>query len=273
MKKRSGAITLTTDFGVAGYHAGAMKGVILSLNPTAAVVDLCHGIPPGDIEEGAWTLFWNWRYFPAGTIHLAVVDPGVGSARRPLAAVAGGHFFVGPDNGLLTPVLAAAGEAEVVEIAVPRELAERVSSTFHGRDIFAPAAARLSLGEALDRIGPAVTDLVGLTLPRPRLLEGGTVEGTIISIDPFGNLVSSITAGDLEEAGLGNHVRVLLGGTAVAGLKGHYAESDAGSPLALINSSGHLEIAVNGGRAVDIIGVGKGSRVRLEKERGSGPDV
>ena len=272
MKERSGVITLTTDFGVAGYHAGAMKGVILSLNPATAVVDLCHGIPPGDIEEGAWTLLWNWSYFPAGTVHLAVVDPGVGSTRRALAAAAGEHFFVGPDNGLLAPVLAAAGDAVTVEIDRPRARAESISSTFHGRDIFAPAAARLSRGETLDRIGPAVTDLVGLTLPHPRLLEGGTVEGTIISIDPFGNLVSSITAGDLEEAGLGNHVRVLLGGTAVAGLKGHYAESDAGSPLALVNSSGHLEIAVNGGRAVDIIGVGKGDRVRLEEEWGSGVD-
>jgi S-adenosylmethionine hydrolase len=271
MKKQRGVIALTTDFGAAGYHAGAMKGVILSLNPLAAVVDLCHGIPPGDVEEGAWTLFWNWNHFPVGTVHLAVVDPGVGSTRRPLAAAAGGHLFVGPDNGLLAPALAAAGEAKVVEIAVPREGEERISSTFHGRDIFAPAAARLSLGEALDRIGSAVTDLVGLSLPRPHLLEDGIVEGTVISIDPFGNLVSSITSGDLDEAGLGDRTRVVLGGTAIVGLKGHYAEGEAGSPLALVNSSGHLEVAVNGGRAADIIGAGKGDVVRLVRDTGVRP--
>ena len=135
------------------------------------------------------------------------------------------------------------------------------------------AAARLSLGEPLDRIGPAATDLVGLTPPRPRLLENGIVEGTIVSIDLFGNLVTSITAGDLKKAGLGNRAQVLLGGRTIAGMKRHYAEGEAGSPLALVNSSGHLEIAVNGGRADDILGVGKGEGVCLEKERGSGPDV
>lgn len=245
MPARPAVVTLTTDFGLTGYHAGAMKGVLLRGNPALTIVDICHGIPAGDVYAGAWTLFWNWHLFPPGTIHVAVVDPGVGTSRRPLAAAAGGHFFVGPDNGLLLPAAVEAGEEEFHQLSVPPD----ASGTFHGRDVFAPAAASLSRGELLSGLGPPVRDPVRLTLPSPRPLPDGSLEGEVIAVDPFGNLVTSITAGDLSGLPAGADLRVIIGTTAVEGIRKCYGEADPGGSAAVINSSGHLEIAVRGGRA------------------------
>jgi hypothetical protein len=256
-------VTLTTDFGLEGHHVGVMKGVILSQAPHAVLVDLCHGISGGGVEEGAWILLWSWKHFPAGTVHAAVVDPGVGSRRRALAARAGGHCFVGPDNGLLAPVIEAAGTADVVELSA-REGTGAVSSTFHGRDVFAPAAARLCLGSPLEELGDRITDLVGLSLSRPRVIRRGLLEGKVITIDPFGNLVTDITAADLTEAAVGGSAVVRIAREVINGLSGHYAEAGAGKAFALLNSSGHLEIGLYLGRAAEVLGAGRGQAVQVE---------
>ncbi len=267
MAGRRSLITLTTDFGSAGYHVGVMKGVILSRNPDATLVDLCHGVPPGDIQWGAWTLLWNWRYFPPGTVHVAVVDPGVGTERKALAAAAGGHFFVGPDNGLMGPVLADAGLSEAVFIDLPAADKGAVSSTFHGRDIFAPTAARISLGTALAEIGPPSDQVVALALPAAEVKGPGVLAGEVVAVDPFGNLVTSITGGNLAEAGASTGARIDVGGRMAAVLGERYADGAAGKAVGLVNSSGHLEIAVNGGRADTLLGAGKGTSVSVRSCR------
>jgi S-adenosylmethionine hydrolase len=252
-------VTLTTDFGLTGHHVGAMKGVLLSLGSGLAVVDLCHGIPAGDVFLGAWTLFWNWHLFPPGSIHVAVVDPGVGTSRRALAAAAGGHYFIGPDNGILFPAAAAAGGEIFHLLSVPRE----ASGTFHGRDVFAPAAAHIARGKSLHTLGPPVHDPVKLELPRPRRLPDGGTTGEVIAVDPFGNLVTSITAGDLSEQPDLEGQTVTVGTTIIRGIRKCYGEAEPGGAVAVINSSGHLEIAVNGGRADKVIGADIGDTVSL----------
>lgn len=257
---RPALVTLTTDFGLAGHHAGVVKGVILDANPAARLVDLTHAIPPGDVREAAWTLLWSWTYFPPGTIHLVVVDPGVGSPRRPLAARAGGHSFVGPDNGVLDPVLAAAGDAEAVAIDV-RVPYHRLSSTFHGRDVFAPTVGRLSLGARLRSLGDPVADPVRLELPRPRSTAPGVMEGEVIAVDRWGNLVTSLTAEALGEGGVRRSAAIRVGRRTVHGIGAYYAQAAAGAPIALINSNGHLEVAVNRGDAAKTFHARRGTRV------------
>jgi S-adenosylmethionine hydrolase len=255
-------VTLTTDFGLAGHHAGVVKGVILGCNPAARLVDLSHAIPPGDLREAAWTLLWSWRFFPPGTIHLAVVDPGVGSPRRPLAASAGGHFFVGPDNGVLDPVLAAAGKAVAVGIDV-RIPHHRLSSTFHGRDVFAPTVGRLSLGVPLRSLGEPVADRVRLELPQPRAIAPGVMEGEVIAVDRWGNLVTSLTAEALGEGGVRRDAAIRIGRRTVRGIGEYYAQAAAGAPVAVVNSNDHLEVAVNRGDAARTFHAGRGTRVVL----------
>ncbi len=259
-----GLVALLTDFGTAGHHAGLLHGVVLGLNPAARLVDLSHGIPAGDVALGAWTLRWSWRWFPAGTVLCAVVDPGVGTARRALAAAAGGRFFVGPDNGLLSYALADAGDAAVVTLPAPDP--QTLSATFHGRDLFAPAAARLSLGLPLARLGRPAGDWVRLAEQAARRVAAGRLAGEVIAVDRWGNLVTSLTAADLAREGLGGRCTVRVGRSAIRGIRGSYAEARPGGRLALINSSGHLEVAVNGGRADETLGAGRGTTVRVEDD-------
>ncbi len=188
---RAPIITLLTDFGLGDAYVGIMKGVILSLSPDARLVDLSHEVPPQEVLSGAMVLQSAWRYFPPGTIHLAVVDPGVGSSRRALAAAGREQFFVGPDNGLFSLVFAEQAPLMVVSLENPQYFLAKVSATFHGRDIFAPVAAHLSLGVPLTAFGPALSDPVGLDFPAPEFGEE-EVDGQIISCDHFGNLISNI---------------------------------------------------------------------------------
>jgi hypothetical protein len=255
------AVALLSDFGCAGHHAGVLRGVVLGLAPDACVVDLCNGIPAGDVDLGAWTLRWSWRCFPAGTVHLAVVDPGVGTARRALAAAAGGQFFVGPDNGLLSRALSDAGDADVVGLRLPAATA--MSATFHGRDLFAPAAARLVRGEPLARLGAPVVDWVRLPEPVVRRVGPRRLQGEVIAVDRWGNLVTSVTERDLAEAGVGADATVRIGRRPIRGLCRTYADREPGRPVALVNSNGHLEVAVNGGRAAAVLGSERGEVVNV----------
>jgi S-adenosyl-L-methionine hydrolase (adenosine-forming) len=252
--KPSGIITLTTDFGLSDPYVAIMKGVILSTNPSAVLVDLTHKIRAGSISQAAVLIYETFLYFPVGTVHLCVVDPGVGSSRRPIAVEAGGHFFVGPDNGIFWPVIQDDSEAKVIHLQDRRFFLPDVSHTFHGREIFAPVAAHLSLGVGSEDIGPCIQDPVQLRMPRPRE-SGDILYGEIVGVDNFGNLASNISAKELGTFLGSGHPRFEVGKLVIPGLSRTYSEVEEGEPLALINSSNTLEIAVNLGRASEYIGV------------------
>ncbi|MEZ0395221.1 MAG: SAM-dependent chlorinase/fluorinase [Anaerolineales bacterium] len=265
-------ITLTTDFGLQDGFVGAMKGVMLGICPAAHIVDISHEIPPQNILAGALTLAGVFRYFPAGTIHLAVVDPGVGTARRPLAARLGDYFFVGPDNGLFTPLYEEAETRgwtmEFVHLTNEAYFLPNVSRTFHGRDLFSPVAAHLAAGVGLAALGPAFHDPVRLPLPRPERLPGGW-RGHIIAIDHFGNLTTDLTADLLAAA---QNVLVRLGGFEVRGIQAAYGESRPGSLIALFDSQGRLEVAVVQGSAAARTGAQIGDVVEVSLASASQSD-
>lgn len=250
-----GMVTLLTDFGTADYYVAAVKGVVLRLAAGAVVVDLSNEVEAGDVEGGAWVLGAAWRWFPEGTVHLAVVDPGVGSARRILAVRAGGHAFVAPDNGLLTPVLAVEG-AEVRTVEREELFLAGPGATFHGRDRFAPVAAWLARGEGFVGLGPAIEDAVRLEVPPPRR-EGAAIHGRVAHVDRFGNLVTDVPAEWLGDAAL----RVEVGGRATGLRVTHYGEIPAGETAALVGSLGTLELSARGESLAERWGVGRGAAV------------
>lgn len=256
-------VTLTTDFGTRDPFVGAMKGVILSIAPDARLVDLTHEVAPHDVLEGGLALEAAREYFPPGTVHLAVVDPGVGSPRRPLAVEARGQLFVGPDNGLFSFVLAGEGWRAVALEAAAYRL-PRVSPTFHGRDVFAPAAAFLALGTPLERFGRPVTDPVRVAWPRPRR-EGDALVGEVVHADRFGNLVTSLRARDLGALGPPGSLVVEVEGKEVGGLLDCFADLAPGSLGALVGGTDRLEIAVREGSAAAATGAGRGARIRVRR--------
>jgi S-adenosylmethionine hydrolase len=254
-------ITLTTDFGTRDGYVGAMKGVILSLAPGATLVDVSHSVPPQDVRHGAHVLMRAAPYFPPGTVHLAVVDPGVGSARRGIAIATHMATFVGPDNGLFTPFLA--DRVGCVALTNPATRRQTVSTTFHGRDVFAPVAAHLAGGVPLSELGPEVTDPVALPDPQPRRLADGSLQGEIVYTDGFGNLVTNVKPaqwvgdqGDLQD------VRVAVQDVTVE-FHPTYAAVPSGSLLALVGSEGHLELSVRDGSAADRLGLADGARIKV----------
>jgi len=255
----SGIITLLTDFGLEDPYVGVMKGVLLGINPGARLVDLTHAIPPQDILRGALALQGAYAWFPRGTIHLAVVDPGVGGARRPLAVGVGGHYFVGPDNGLLGFLFEAPG-AGAVTLTNAAYHRRGVSRTFHARDVFAPVAAYCSLGVPLARFGPAVRDPVRLPWPQARRA-GRRVVGQVLLADRFGNLLTNVAAADVPVDR--QRCEVEIGGCRMDGVVGAYSERPAGTLGALIDSSGRLEIFVRDGSARERLGLGPGAPVSL----------
>ncbi len=254
-------VTLTTDFGTRDPYVAAMKGVILAGCPGARVVDLSHEIAPQDVVEGALFLAGAVPFFPPGTVHVAVVDPGVGSARRPIAAAAGGQTVVCPDNGLLT-VLARDHPVDAAHAIESRGFTrDEVSATFHGRDVFAPAAARLAGGAPIAEAGPAVAPslLARIDLPVPVIDPRGRVYGTVIHVDRFGNAITNLARADLPPGA--THCAA---GEHLVPLRRTYADAAAGEALALFGSAGLLEIAVNRGRAADRLGLRRGDTVTLE---------
>jgi hypothetical protein len=250
-------ITLLTDFGTQDSYVAAMKGVILSLNPEAILVDLTQAVPPQDIVAGAFLLGEATPYFPSGTIHLAVVDPGVGTARRALAAKAREQFWVGPDNGLFHLVFHENAVLDIVSLENPAYFREPVSNTFHGRDIFAPVAAHLSLGTPLQAFGPPITDPIALPWPEPTFTPEA-VRGEIVYVDGFGNLVSNIRGSDLAAWLADKSYVIILGSLTLKGLRRTYGDVAAGEFLALVGSYGYLEIACARGSAARRLSVGKG---------------
>jgi S-adenosylmethionine hydrolase len=250
-------VTLLSDFGTDDSYVAEVKGRLLSLAPGLTLVDVTHAVEPGDIAGAAFVLGRAWPVFPAGTVHLAVVDPGVGTARRALAAHAGGHWFVGPDNGVLDSALGAKG-ARVVRLAVPADAAP----TFHGRDVFAPAAARLARGAPLEQLGPKVADPVRLDIPEPRR-QGGAITGHVVYVDRFGTLVTNLPGARIDPRGtvrIGPHDLVV---------RGTFAEAAVGEPLALIGSAGMLEIAVRDRRADAVLGLSRGAVVTAAAKSGA----
>jgi len=253
-------IALLTDFGTADHYVGAMKGVLLGICPEAALVDLTHEIAPHDILGGALELSAAYRVFPGGTVFLVVVDPGVGSARRGLAAESTGYRFVAPDNGVLTAVLDDAPPTRVVALAEGRYARPTVSATFEGRDRFAPAAAWLAAGVDVDALGPRVTDAVRLNVPVPAV-ETGCVAGEVVRIDRFGNLVTNIDRRAWRQAaGLG-HPDIVVGGCLVGPLVETYAHMGGDEVGALFGSTGHLELAAREKSAAAILSVRRGAPV------------
>jgi S-adenosylmethionine hydrolase len=259
----SPTISLLTDFGLQDHYVGAMKGAILGVCPEATLVDLCHEIPAHDVLAGALALDASFRFFPPGTVFLAVVDPGVGSGRRPIAMAAGGWVFVAPDNGVLTAVLAEHPEAPVHLLTHPVLRRHPLSAVFHGRDLFGPAAAHIARGLSLSEAGPAIDDPVRLSLPGARTMADGTIEGTILLVDRFGNLTTSLKEADVA-ALVAEGVEVVVAGRPLP-LVRTYADVAPGSPCALVGSSGRLEVAVNQGRANEALGVERGARMVVRR--------
>lgn len=245
-----GIITLTTDFGAGDHYAGVMKGVIAGINPSATVIDITHGIGAYNIAEAAFKLYASYSYFPEGTVHVAVVDPGVGSARKAIAAGAGGYLFVGPDNGVFSMIFDKCGVDRIVEITSPEFMLPTVSATFHGRDIFAPAAAHLSKGAALEDLGDGLSSCERLDIP-PILDEGDVITGRAIYADRFGNLVTNIPGMNITGA-----AEVRAGAVNISGISGSYADGKEGELMALVGSSGFMEISINRGSALEFFSGG-----------------
>jgi S-adenosyl-L-methionine hydrolase (adenosine-forming) len=245
-------VTLLTDFGTRDGYVGEMKGVLVSAAPGVTVVDVSHDVVPHDVEAGRLAVARYWRRFPEGTVHLVVVDPGVGGDRAALAVESDGRFLVGPDNGVLSPALLHQG-ARVVALPVPAG----ASPTFHGRDVFAPAAARLAQGARMEEIGREHLEPVIRRTPEATRRADGGIDGVVIAIDRFGNLVTNLVS---HRGGA-----VELGGRRLP-LRRTYDDVPLGEPLALVGSSGLVEVAVRNDSAARLLGVGRGARVVLRVE-------
>jgi hypothetical protein len=269
-KDQMPTIAIMTDFGLEDIYVGVMKGVIQRICPGASVIDITHAIPPQDVAAGAWALRNAFPYFPPGTIFLTIVDPDVGSSRYPVAVVAGGWHFVAPDNGVLTHVLRAFPKRQVVHIQNREYALPTISATFHGRDIFAPAAAHLAAGVPLAALGAPVFAPVELTIPAPAS-DKRSIEGVIVHIDHFGNIITNIAPLTWDGDGLvhgeqrisASQAVVSLGDVRIEGVRRAYYEVPEGSLLAQVDSSGALEVAVCKGSAQRVLGARTGDRVRI----------
>jgi len=266
--KASGIITLITDFGLRDPYVAMMKGVILSINPSARLIDISHQIRVGSILQGASIIRETFPFFPSGTVHIAVIDPGVGSDRRSIAIKSENQFFVGPDNGLFWPAINDKKGVKIIHLTESRYFLEHVTYTFHGREVFAPVAAYLSLGIDVEKMGPIVKDPVQLNLPKPKKREG-TLYGQVIRMDNFGNLITNIHHTELEAFLESSQPIIEVGNLFIKNLSQIYSDASEGEPLALINSSNFLEIAVNLGRASEYLGMDSGeiigTQVKLKK--------
>lgn len=253
-------ISLLTDFGLADEFVGVMKGVIWDIAPQAQLADITHAIRPQNVLQGALVLGRAYYYFPAGTVHLAVVDPGVGTARRGIALRVGEHFFVGPDNGLFSVPLGSGEPFEVVSLDNPAYRLPAVSRTFHGRDIFAPAAAHLAIGVPLSAFGEPVTDPVMRSIPIP-LRKGNSWQAEILLVDSFGNLITNLPTADLGD---GQDIEVICGNVQIHGLSTTFGGHEAGSLIAMPDSSGMLSICVVNGSAAQRLQAGLGTPVEIQ---------
>lgn len=258
-------IALLSDFGTRDHYAGTMKGVMIGICPDLTLLDITHDITPHDVIEGALQLAASYRFFPAGTIFLAIVDPGVGSPRRGIAAEAGDYRFVAPDNGVLTAVLRELPPKRVVELTERRYARPTVSRTFEGRDRFAPAAAWLAKGIQLSALGRTVTNYQQVDLPQVALGETH-LGGVVLLVDRFGNLVTNIDRRTFEAFARSQPVTLRVAGRPIAGVVATYADIRAGEVCALFGSTEHLELAVNGGSAATALDAARGAAVEITRE-------
>ena len=268
-------ITLLTDFGTADYFVGAMKGVILTINRSATIIDITHEIPPQDIESGAFTLLTCYRDFPDGTIHVAVVDPGVGSTRRAIVVRAGGHggagphYFVGPDNGLFSYIYDREPSCEVFHVTTSEYFRPSPSATFHGRDVFAPVAAALSKGIDPQALGARITDYIRLPPLSPTADDTGKLHGRIIHIDHFGNCITNFTRPDLPES---KPAKLTVNGRTITTFRKFFTDEHGSKPdehgpddqlFAILGSAGFLELAINRASAANFLQAHRGNPVVL----------
>jgi S-adenosylmethionine hydrolase len=262
-------ITLLTDFGTADYFVGAMKGAILSVNGQARIVDITHDIAPQDIRAGAFTLASAYPSFPAAVIHVAVIDPGVGSERRPIVVSNGQQFFVGPDNGLFSYVYEREPEARVFHLTNKDYFRPNVSATFHGRDVFAPIAGALSIGIRPEQLGEEIQDYVRLPELRPKFSAGKAIEAAIIHIDRFGNCVTNLTPDYLTESMIEAGASILLNGQKINAFRRFYAKEGAppGELFAIWGSAGYLEIAAYCASAAQLLGARRGQAIEVISDK------
>lgn len=266
-------ITLLTDFGTADYFVAAVKGVILSINPQAYLLDLTHEIPAQDVACGAFTIGACYHNFPAGTVHMAVVDPGVGSARRAIVVAAGGQAFVGPDNGLFGYVYARESDVRIFHAASEEFFRRPPSPTFHGRDVFAPLAAWLSRGLSPEAVGPEITDYVRSEISRPTVTDG-QVRGAVIHIDHFGNCITNLTEKELNLTQATSSAVLKIAGQSVTQFGTHFAQAATRDDLlAYLGSAGYWEVALWQASAAERFGVRRGAEVTLEFINGSPTDL
>jgi hypothetical protein len=255
-------VAFLSDFGTRDHYAGTMKGVVLGVCPDATLVDIGHEIPAHDVLAGALELAACYRFFPAATVFLVVVDPGVGSSRRGIAAECGDYRFVAPDNGVLSGVFRDTPPRKVVELTERKYARPTVSRTFEGRDRFAPAAGWLAKGIALASLGRSIADYLVIDLPRP-VVGPGDITGEIVRVDRFGNLISNIDHRAFSQLAGGGAVSISVGDRDIPRVVATYAEAPAGELCALFGSTDHLEVAVNAGDAAGALGLGRGARVRV----------
>lgn len=256
-------ITFTTDFGLNDHYVGTMKGVILSINPTARIVDICNSVQSFDVLDGALTIVQAYRYFPSDTVHLVVVDPGVGTTRRPILVTVDKHVFIAPDNGVLSFVYEGEERISVRHITADHYFLQPVSSTFHGRDIFGAVAGWLSKGIEVEKFGNEITDYARFAAPKPKPVNDKLMKGIVLKVDTFGNLITNITPADLPQLFVPEPppFKVLIAKSEITKMVNTYAEGTPGEVFVVLNSMGFLEIASHRGSAAHIVGAGKGSDV------------
>jgi len=260
-------ITLTTDFGLDNWFVGTMKGVIKSINPDAEVVDITHAVPPHSIPEAAFILQNSYSYFPPGTIHTVVVDPGVGSTRNAIVVKSPRYYFVGPDNGVLSYAIDSEGIEVIVKIENEKYHLTPTSKTFHGRDVFAPVSAYLSVGVEPEEFGPPLKEIIRLTPSLPRKISEREIVGHILCVDTFGNLITDVTTALMDELLKRSKVRrlrILIRDREIVRMCPTYSQGNENELIALIGSSGHLEISINQGRAADVLGMSAGGKFILK---------
>jgi hypothetical protein len=261
-------ITLTTDFGLNDHFIGTMKGVILDILPEAEIVDICHSVQAFDVLDGALTISQAYSYFPAATVHLVVVDPGVGTARRPIIATSEKHHFVAPDNGVLSLIYAREERMRAIHVTSQHYFLQPISNTFHGRDIFAPIAAYLAKGVENEKFGDEITDFVRFNAPKPKPVDARTIRGVVLKVDRFGNLVTNFTPQDIPMLFQAEtpQFKIVVGKREISEIKTSYAQGAPGEIFGILGSMGFLEIAANRGSAAQQLSVGKGTDVSVTLE-------
>ncbi len=263
MTRPARIVTLLTDFGLKDHYVAAMKGIMLSLNPEVSFIDISHGILPQDIQSGAFTLGQAYPWFPPGTVHLAVVDPGVGTERKAIVVSAAAQYFVAPDNGMLTYVFQREESWTAREVTAEHYLRKPVSPTFHGRDIFAPVAAWLTRDIPLHQFGPELANPVQLRIPQLTRVRDSLIQAAILAVDGFGNLVTNLKPEDLPAYGIpgAQRCRILAGQQEITRFGRTFADGGPGEVLVLPGSSGYLEIVVRNGSAASSLHLGAGAQI------------